>query len=333
MSDPNLPGDVPPNAPPEYAEAYRRAYERALRNGEDAEPTEVVELLGDPGAAEVDAPPETVPPEHTMQLAGFEDLFAAEAARGPHEEPTPREDMAAARPPGNDERPAWLVPALLAGLVVLLIAGAYVLGLVFSSSVDDADVTPEEPNGVVLGEDGSKAATPSKSGDGGNPKQGRYDGRTDAATIGGATASCEAPPSVDAAGNRIRYEPANTYDGDLTTAWRCNGDGVGQTLTLSLPENVRIGEVGLVPGYAKTDPRSGADRYAENNRITRVRWTFSDGTSIVQRLDGSATNRALQSVRIPLTEANGVEIEILDSTAGSRNTIAVSEVRLGAAVG
>ena len=86
-----------------------------------------------------------------------------------------------------------------------------------------------------------------------------------------------------------------------------------------------------MPGYAKTDPRSGADRYAENNRITRVRWTFSDGTSVVQRLDGSATNRELQTVRIPLTEANQVVVEVLASERGSRNTIAVSEVRLGAA--
>ena len=221
---------------------------------------------------------------------------------------------------------------LLAGLVVLLIAAPTASACCSPARSTTPTCATEEPDGVVLSEDGSEHAQPSsKPDDGGNPKEDRYDGRTDAAAIGGATASCEAPPSVDAAGNRIRYAPANTYDGDLSTAWRCDGDGVGQTLTLSLPERVRIGEVGLVPGYAKTDPRSGADRYAENNRITRVRWTFSDGTSIVQRLDGSATNRELQSVRIPLTEADQVVIEVLASTRGSRNTIAVSEVRIGAA--
>lgn len=314
MSDPTAPdsrpGDLPPDLPPEYADAYRRAYERALRGGVEPEP--------EPAHAE---------PEPTMRIEGYEDLFAEEPAGRPYREPTHRVDVA----PHNDERPAWLVPALLAGLVVLLIAGAYGLGLLFSSSVEDADVSSDEPDGVVLGEDGSKSVSPSGSDDGGNPKAGRYDGRTDAATIGGATASCEAPPSVDAAGNRIRYEPANTYDGDLSTAWRCNGDGVGQTLTLSLPAKSRVGEVGLVPGYAKTDPRSGADRYRENNRITRVRWTFPDGTSIVQRLDGSPTNRELQTVRIPLTEAGQVTIEVLASVRGARNTVAVSEVRIGAA--
>ena len=329
MSDPKLPGDLPPDLPPEYADAYRRAYERALRGGGEAEPEppEVETPTAEPGPppAEPEAP--TVQPGETQPLEGYENLFAEEPARRPYDAPTHRDAEIE-----THERPAWLVPALLAGLVVLLIAGAYGLGLLFSSSVDDADVTSEEPDGVVLGEDGS-TSTPSGSDEGAGQGKDRYEGRTDAATVGGAAASCEAPPSVDAAGNRIRYEPANTYDGDLSTAWRCNGDGVGQTLTLSLPEGVRVGEVGLVPGYAKTDPRSGADRYAENNRITRVRWTFADGTSFVQRLDGSPTNREMQTVRIPLTESNQVEIEVLASTRGARNTIAVSEVRVGQATG
>ena len=89
---------------------------------------------------------------------------------------------------------------------------------------------------------------------------------------------------------------------------------MGQTLTLTLAEPAEIGEVGLVPGYAKTDPRSGADRYAENNRITRVRWTFSDGSSVVQELDGSATNRSLQSIRIPPVDSDTVSVEVLAST-------------------
>jgi hypothetical protein len=333
VSDPKLPGDLPPDLPPEYADAYRRAYERALRGAGEVEPEPpVVEA---PMAEPVPPPPEPGPephvaePEATQRLEGYDRLFAGEPARYPQDEPPHRDS----EPETPDERPAWLVPALLAGLVVLLIAGAYGLGLLFSSSVDDADVASEQPDGVVLGEDGSTSATPSKSDKDGSPAKDRYEGRTEAAGIGGATASCEAPPSVDAAGNRIRYEPANTYDGDLSTAWRCNGDGVGQTLTLSLAEGVRIGEVGLVPGYAKTDPRSGADRYAENNRITRVRWTFADGTSIVQPLDGSATNREMQTVRIPLTDSHQVEIEVLASTPGARNTIAVSEVRVGQATG
>ncbi len=239
---------------------------------------------------------------------------------------------------GDDEeprtRPGWLVPALLGGLVLILVLGAYGIGKVFSSSVDDADVSTEEPDGVVLGDDGEGDASSSGGKAKGKPRnqqKGANQGATDQATVGGASASCEAPASVDGAGNQIAYPPTNVYDGDLTTAWRCNGRGVGQSLTLTLAEAGRIGEVGLVPGYAKTDPRSGVDRYAENNRLTRVRWTFADGTSVVQRVDGAAANRSLQTMRIPVTESDTVVLEVLASTPGPRNTMAISEVRIGQA--
>ncbi|QNN54025.1 hypothetical protein H9L09_06505 [Nocardioides mesophilus] len=73
------------------------------------------------------------------------------------------------------------------------------------------------------------------------------------------------------------------------------------------------------------------DRYAENNRITRVRWRFDDGSSVEQRLDGTAANRSLQTLRIPVTTSGSVVLEVLDSTPGSRDTMAVSEVRIGTA--
>jgi hypothetical protein len=52
---------------------------------------------------------------------------------------------------------------------------------------------------------------------------------------------------------------------------------------------------------------------------------------MVQRLDGSATNRELQTMRIPVTESDSVVLEVLASTRGPRNTMAVSEVRVGQA--
>lgn len=305
MPEPVHPGDLPPDVSPEYAEAYRRAYERALADG-------------DPEDA-----------EHTQRLEGLDGLLS---------EPPRRERSHDSGPSHRDDdhqrgRPGWLVPALLAGMVVLLLAAAYGVGAFFSSSVDSGTST-EEPAGVVLGDGESGSAQSDDAAPSASPEQDsatKYDGRTEAATITGAEASCEAPASHDAAGNPVRYEPANAFDGDLTTAWRCTGDGEGETLTLFLGDSVEIGELGIVPGYAKTDPRNGVDRYAENNRITEVRWTFSDGSSVVQELDGSATNRDLQTTAIPLTEADQVTLEVLASTPGPRNTIAVSEVRIGAA--
>jgi hypothetical protein len=322
MSQPPYP-DLPPDLPPEYAEAYRRGFERAYR-----------EALGEPlpaddleGLAHAEAEAEV---ERTQRLESLDQLLQPEAEYA----------APAARDAEKAKRPAWLVPALMAGAVVLLLLMAYFAGLIFSSSVDSTDLqTEEEPTGIVMSEEGetsppaeetkpSKKPRPSKKPDGET-----YQGRTEVVPVSGSSASCTAPPSVDSAGNQVSYEPPLAYDGDLTTAWRCNGDGVGQTLTLNLPEEVRIGELGLVPGYAKTDPRSGADRYAENNRLTRVRWTFPDGTSFEQGLDGSPTNRDMQTFRIPLTAASEVTLEVLASAPGQRNTIAVSEIRIGSALG
>jgi hypothetical protein len=346
VSEPRLPGDLPPDVSPEYAEAYRRAYLRALTqpgagSSEPVDPADVeqTEQLGRLDALLTAAPserydvpapgPAAAGPERDGR-DGLDDDHADVEAYDDGLLPEAYDGYVGTEP---RERPAWLVPALLAGMVVLLLAAAYGAGTLFSSSVDD-NAAQEEPDGVVMGEDGSTAASPEGDETPQEPKspEGKpYQGATDAAAIGSADASCQAPSSVDAAGNPTRYPASNAFDGDLTTAWRCSGDGVGERLQLNLSDTVRVGELGIVPGYAKSDPRNGIDRYAENNRLTKVRWTFADGTSVVQELDGSPDNRAMQTIAVPLVETNTVTLEVLDSTRGSRNTVAVSEVRVGAA--
>jgi hypothetical protein len=304
MSGPNRPGDVPPDLPPEYAEAYRRGYRRAY----------------DQGAPEQEAEREV---EHTARLESLDSAFR----------PVPPDDVQSRpvhRRRESDQRRKLLAPLVLVGLVLVLVLSAYGLGRLFSSQVNDTDTSAPEPDGVVLSEDGTPADQPQKSK---ASKQKAYDGRVEAAAVGGASASCQSDSGVDAAGNAIGYDPSNVYDGDISTAWRCDGSGVGQRVTIDLPGTITIGQVGMVPGYAKTDPSSGADRYAENNRITRARWLFSDGTSVVQKLNGASGNRELQTMQIPKTEANQVVIEILKTTRGPRNTTAISEVKVGEVAG
>jgi hypothetical protein len=344
VNDPKRPGATPPDLPPEYAEAYRRGYERAYREAAGADPEPPAQDRGrEVEATLVDVPrvpAQPTGPERREEPGGvFDSLFSPEPevqpearSEGPHEaqHETDRAHPHRGEPDGRS-RPGWLVPVLLAGLVVVLLLGAYGVGRVLSSSVGDADVaTTPEPDGVEVGDvpskdDGSPEQKPSEGEEG----AGRYEGRVTSAAIGGASASCQAPSSVDAGGNPVRYPPRNMFDGDMSTAWRCNGNGIGQTVTLTLPSRTRIGQVGLVPGYAKTDPRNGADRYAENNRVTRVRWSFPDGTTYVQSLDGSPDNRSLQTRRIPVVAAGEVTLEVLDSVRGPRNTVAISEVKIG----
>jgi hypothetical protein len=342
VSDPNRPGDVPPDLPPEYAEAYRRGYERAYsQRGEDANAA--------PDAAAAQATSEFRPlfadELEPAPASGLGPPLAALSSRGSHRTepepdgdpdlepvPLPLEEQLA--DPATDyqhrDRPAWLVPALLAGAVVVLLLAAYGVGRVVAGSLSGAPDPQQSPDSLVIPESGSASGstTPSKA-----PRGKKYTGPTSTAAIGGATATCEAAPGVDSAGHPVRYQPSNVFDEDMTTAWRCDGDGSGQKLTVNLAETTKIGQVGLIPGYAKTDARSGVDRYAENNRITKVRWEFDDGTSIVQTFDPSPENRSMQNMRIPVVKASQVSVEILDSLNGPRNTVAVSELRLGAAKG
>ena len=92
--------------------------------------------------------------------------------------------------------------------------------------------------------------------------------------------------------------PSNLTDGVADTTWRCDGTAIGEKITLSWPTRPSIGEVGLIPGYAKTDESSGEDRYAENNRVTRC--AGPSATRLVeQRMSGAADDRSLRLLRVP----------------------------------
>jgi hypothetical protein len=197
-----------------------------------------------------------------------------------------------------------------------LVAAAFVIGRVVADD-DTADDTA--------------AGSAQAGGQAGGAERAAYDGPVEAVQVAGASASCQADDSVDEAGNPVSYPPANAVDADLSTAWRCAGPGTGETLTLELSGETRVAEVGLVPGYAKSDPASGVDRYAENNRITRVRWSFEDGSSVVQRMGPDPQDRSMRTVRVPVTVTGAVTLEVLASDPGARDTIAVSEVRVAAA--
>jgi len=220
-------------------------------------------------------------------------------------------------------RPVTLIA--VAALALLLILGAFGIGRLFA---DDA-AQDEAGTSTGSGETGETGG----GGGGSQEKPERYAGPVDAVTIAGGSATCQTANSVDAAGNPTSYEPAKAFDSDISTAWRCDGSGQGQRFTVQLPSEVVVAEVGLVPGYAKTDPASGVDRYAENNRITKVRWRFDDGTTVVQKMGGDPGNRSMRTIRVPETATGSVVIEILASQPGSRNTVAISEIRVATPAG
>jgi hypothetical protein len=119
------------------------------------------------------------------------------------------------------------------------------------------------------------------------------------------------------------------FDAKPNTAWRCNGNGIGQVIIFTLPDKTTINKVGLVNGYAKVDPASGAKRYGEYRRITEVTWSFANGSTFEQSLQDGVTK--LQKLGIPPQPGDTVTLTINasstpGSTARGRNAVLISEV-------
>lgn len=130
-------------------------------------------------------------------------------------------------------------------------------------------------------------------------------------------AACVSAPSRAADGTPTSFGPANMIDGRVDTAWRCDGDGVGRRIVLSLGGTQSISELSLIPGYAKTDPADGADRYAQNRRISSVRIDFDDGVTTTATFDVAPANRSPQTVRFAAVRTGTVTVTITGSAPGS----------------
>ncbi|MBL8927647.1 MAG: discoidin domain-containing protein [Pseudonocardia sp.] len=152
-----------------------------------------------------------------------------------------------------------------------------------------------------------------------------------APVVSAASASCARGPSRDSRGTPTSYEPAHAVDGDPATAWRCDGDGAGQHITLELAGPARVTRIGLVPGLAKTDPGDGTDRYAQNRRIAQVR-VSTDAGDVEAGLETDAGDRVVQYVDVGAT-TRSVTLTILRSVPGSEqngqaaiDSVAISEI-------
>jgi hypothetical protein len=157
-----------------------------------------------------------------------------------------------------------------------------------------------------------QAATTSTSASAASTSSGLPASAAELATRAKASASSTAPEGRDAAGNPVRYSASNVVDGNPQTAWRAPGDGRGVTLYLDMRGSVHLTEVGLLPGYAKVDPTNGINRFYENRRVVKVRWHFSDGTTIDQAFTDKAR---IQRIPVDVTTTS-VKIEIIATRPG-----------------
>lgn len=218
--------------------------------------------------------------------------------------------------------------ALVLAAVAVLVVGTAVTAAVLAARRDSLAGVPYDSG--ALG--GTATALPAPPTVGDTPLA--VSGTS--ASIAGITATCTSGPGVDSAGNPFTYEAHNAVDQRMDTAWRCDRDGVGTRLTLTLAQHTEISWVSMVPGFAKTDPYDGTDRYAQGRRVSQARFVFDDGTYVDHVFDTSPVSRAPQVVRFPPVATGHVEVVVLASVPGSptngfgpTDKIAIAELAIG----
>ena len=140
----------------------------------------------------------------------------------------------------------------------------------------------------------------------------------DAVVVESITATCTAPPSTDAAGELTAFEPVLMLDGDVTTAWRCPGDGRDQRVVLDFGRPYRLTAIAIIPGYAKTDPQDGTDRYRQNRRISEVLYSLDpqSGAGLGLALNPAPDLRSPQVLDVGGVVTSTVTVHLLASVPG-----------------
>lgn len=217
------------------------------------------------------------------------------------DDPTRRRPI---QPPRRAEVPARAMdaPARRAGprwwvavIPVAAVAAALALALLF--------ILLPEPSGPSAT---MSAPTPA-------PGQGRLVS-IDSTTVH-ATASSVLPPAPPAT-----FVAENTLDGDLSTAWKSDGDaapGVGATLTYRFAEPVRLGRIDLANG-----DQAGAQEYARDARVKTVTVT----TDRAQRTFNIGDSKGFQQLEFDFGMTGQVTLRVDETYPGTTDDIAISEV-------
>jgi hypothetical protein len=142
----------------------------------------------------------------------------------------------------------------------------------------------------------------------------------------GVDVSSQTGSATNGCGQSTSYDAANLQDGDPSTAWRVKGDGTGQTIRLTLPGPTHLTSVGLLPGYAKVDSCTSADRFKQMRKVSSVTWTFDGGAEVAQTFQPTTEiqNQAVDVVTTTVT----IEITATAPGDGSLDYTPISEIAL-----
>jgi len=192
---------------------------------------------------------------------------------------------------GSVGRSTWAVVAVVATVIIVAVAGAAFLAMRDRGPTQSASLSVAAPPLIREGVQ--------------------------------VTASSTAPSSTDAAGNPVTYVPANVIDGNVQTAWRTPGDGHGQWVTLIFDNPIDVVRIGLIPGYAKTDPQTGANRFLQDRIIKAVAYQIPGLPNTPQTFEPLPVP---QFVPLRVTTSQ-ITVKILATTAaGGLDYTAISEI-------
>ncbi len=80
---------------------------------------------------------------------------------------------------------------------------------------------------------------------------------------------------------KYTYEAMNVADFDDSTAWveGVKGDGIGESITLTLKKPTEVNQIGIIPGYSKS-----RELYFANNRVAEVKIVLDNSDTVTRSL-------------------------------------------------
>ena len=195
---------------------------------------------------------------------------------------------------GGEKEPGKKKKKILAVIIVILLICVFAAVLFLTrgknSGEDDAGAVSEESEeteGAAETEaspesEESANAEESEDTDKKEAAAGEEDTKSDADVLlpSPAVASVSATSALSEYG--MTHEASRVVDGDLTTGWSegAEGQGIGESITLTFEENSLVEGIIIYAGYQKSE-----ELYQKNSRPKQITLTFSDGTELIYELE------------------------------------------------
>lgn len=138
----------------------------------------------------------------------------------------------------------------------------------------------------------------------------------------------ETTPSLRCGGGSISYFAGQLIDGTDLGWGASHTDGTGEYADIAFGRNVHLSAVGITPGYLRQAERQSnncqpASSFGYNRFVNSVRWTFDDGTTVVQEFEQVPE---MQTIPVDV-DTSTIRLTVLETTrpAGADDDTVISE--------